>query len=34
MERHTILDDGVRKIVYADGTTVRIDYTNETYSIT
>lgn len=33
MERHTILDDGTREIVYADGTTVRIDYKNETYSI-
>ena len=34
MEHHTIRDDGVREIVYADGTMVRIDYANETYSIT
>ena len=33
MEHHTIRDDDVREIVYADGTTIRVDYANETYSI-
>lgn len=34
MEQHLIREDGVREITYSDGTIVRIDYENETYSIT